>query len=79
MTRMTTKRYISVWRRSETARFIDAVLADTGEIAVTDARDENVPLLADEEAMNQYSKGDDTRVHQVDAELAHRIWGWDIS
>jgi hypothetical protein len=71
-------RYIVVWRRSPTARYLDVQLDDTNNIRVTEDRDEATRLIETEQELVDFISGTDLDTCQVEAGLAHRVLGWSI-
>jgi hypothetical protein len=78
-------RYIVVWRRSPTARFLDVQLDDASRqadypanIAVFTGEPENTPLISDEADLISYVNSTETDTRAVEADLAHRVLGWTI-
>lgn len=73
-------RYICVWRRSATARYLDVQLEPGGsEIAVIEELPEgHPPVLDDEDDLIAYVGSNETESRFVDADLAHRVLGWTI-
>lgn len=78
-------RYIVVFRRSATARYLDVQLDDASrqadlpaEIAVFEGEPENMPLIREEADLISYVNGTETDPRAVEAELAHRVLGWSI-
>lgn len=74
-------RYIVVWRRSASARFLDVQLADSedpGSIAVLDGEPHDMPFIRDEADLISYVNSKETDARAVEAELAHRVLGWSI-
>lgn len=78
-------RYIVVWRRSATARFLDVQLSsdpagrdELPPIAVMEGEPDNMPLIADEDELVAYVGGNEIEPRAVEADLAHRVLGWTI-
>jgi hypothetical protein len=78
-------RYIVVWRRSPTARYLDVQLAggingseDNANIAVLEGEPQNMPLIRDEADLISYVNSTETEARAVEADLAHRVLGWSI-
>lgn len=73
----TPTRYIVVWRRSPTSRFLDVQTSpDADEIAVF--TDPEARVITDESELVEYVNGSDTETQRVEAGLAHRVLGWNI-
>lgn len=70
--------FIVVWRRSATARYLDVQLDESNKIRVTEERDEATRLIETEQELIEFVGGTDLDTCQVEAELAHRVLGWDI-
>lgn len=71
-------RYIVVWRRSPTARYLDVETDANGDIAVYSADDTQDPVVTDEEELVRYINSTDSHSIQVEVNLAHKILGWSI-
>lgn len=75
-------RYIVIWRRSPSARYLDVQLDKDDKIAVFDqdeAQGTPMPVITDEAELVAYVNGEDTETRRVSAELAHSVLGWSIS
>jgi hypothetical protein len=73
-------RYIVVWRRSATARYLDVQVEPGGEtIAVIDELPaDHEPVIDEEDDLIAYIGSNETESRYVDADLAHRVLGWTI-
>lgn len=71
-------RYIVVWRRSATARYLDVQLDESNNIRVTEDRDEATRLIQTEQELIDFVGGTDLDTCQVEVDLAHRVLGWTI-
>lgn len=83
MTVVSTTRYILVWRRSPTSRYLDVQLSQDGtEIEVFTPDPDEGPfqheIISDEETLIKYINSAETGMTRVEAELAHRVLGWTI-
>lgn len=82
MATVTSTRYIVVWRRSPTSRYLDVQMTPDGaEIAVFTDGNENatrMPVIEGEADLVSYINGTETDTKRVEADLAHRVLGWNI-
>ncbi len=72
-------RYIIVWRRSPSSRYLDVQLGGDDEtIAVFDGTPGDIPAIDSEDELVAYINDTNTEQRAVEADLAHRILGWSI-
>lgn len=78
-------RYIVVFRRSETARYLDVQLDQASPqadyppgIAVFEGEPKDMPFVDDESDLISYVNSGETEPRAVEADLAHRVLGWTI-
>lgn len=70
--------YIVIWRQSPTARFLDVQLDNESKIAVFSADETSFPIISSDAELIEYINSKETEKRQVDADLAHKVLGWEI-